>query len=276
MDLEPARDLESTPTRPRRRRQRGRKPPVEALFGLLIPMFVLSLVFGRGEPLPGMAVLLLAALAAFLLRGNARTGTNLRAALSQREAQGVAALLIPAMAISGVFGGPVMMCMVVGLAMLGLLLVAGQGGAGGDATPQEQDLAGRNVSPSLPVQTGAEVLPSLDVRDLCRGLPPTLAGEVLVTVEHLETVQVQARQEGQTRRTFDAEQSLRSYLPETVRAWKAQSPDRRDPTELERALEQIRRIPGADEQGGETARRAWETQRRFLESRAEKPKLELE
>lgn len=207
MDLERAHESDLA-DQPRSRRPRGRKKPIRALFALFIPVFVLSLVFGRGEPLPGIAVLLLVGLAAFLLLGNARTGANLRAVLSQQEAQGVAALLVPAMAISGVFGGPVMMCMVVGLAALGLLLAGWHGPTGQGTSPQEQEPVGLNVSPSLPVHTGAEVLPSLDVRELCRGLPSALAGEVLVTVEHLETTEMKARQEGQARRTFDAGQSL--------------------------------------------------------------------
>ncbi|WP_189012401.1 hypothetical protein, partial [Deinococcus malanensis] len=127
------------------------------------------------------------------------------------------------------------------------------------------------VTPAaLPAQASAEMLPSLDVRELCRGLPPTLAGEVLATVDQLEAVAVQARASNDTRRAFDARQGLSDYLPETVRAWKAQRDDERDPNELARALTQILRVAGSETSSRDSVLRAWETQQRFLEARTGK------
>ena len=89
-------------------------------------------------------------------------------------------------------------------------------------------------------------------------------------MDQLEAVEVRASQGGDARRSFDARQSLSDYLPGTVQAWKAQPEDERDPAELERALGQIRRIAGSDTSSRESARRAWETQQRFLEARTDK------
>lgn len=241
------------------------------LLALVIPIFVLSLVFSRGEPLPGMAVVLLLALAVGLRFGNARTGANLRTVFARPETAGAVSLLIYAVAVSGVFGGPVQMLAVLALAFAGLLLAAFRG------VTLVQEVTETPLTPSaqftpaaLPAQPSAEVLPSLDVRDLCRGLPPTLAGEVLATVDQLEAVAVQARGSGDTRRAFDARQGLSEYLPETVSAWKAQRDDERDPDELARALTQILRVAGSGTSSSDSVRRAWETQQRFLEARTGK------
>jgi len=236
----------------------------------LVPVFVLSLVFSRGEPLLGIAVVLLAGLAASLLLGNARTGANLRAVFARSETAGMTFLLIPATAVGGVFGGPVLMLLVVALAAAALLLVAFRGVevlsgvVSTSAAPVEK-------SPTFPAQASDEIPPGLDLRELCRGLPPTLAGEVLATVDHLEAVEVQARRSGDARRSFDARQGLDEYLLGTVRAWKAQREDERDPAELARALTQIQRIAGSGPFSSESARRTWDTQQRFLNSRSGKP-----
>lgn len=257
----------------RGRRRRGVQGG--GLLALMIPVFVLSLVFSRGEPLPGLAVLLLVALALALLFGNARTGANLRAVFARPETAGVVSLLIPAVAVSGVFGGPALMLAVLSLAFVGLLLAALRGAAllheAGLPPASPVPAAPPPAPAALPAQPSAEVLPPLDVRELCRGLPPALAGEVLATVDHLEGVAVQARQDGDVRRSFDARQGLGEYLPETVRAWKAQREDERDPAELARALARIQQVAGSDTSSSRSARRAWETQQRFLESRAGKP-----
>lgn len=257
-----------------RRARRRRKGAQGGLLALMIPVFVLSLVFSRGEPLPGLAVLLLVGLALALLFGNARTGANLRAVFARPETAGVVSLLIPAVAVSGVFGGPALMLAVLTLAFAGLLLAAFRGVAliheAGLPPAPAIPAPSQPVPAALPAQPSAEVLPQLDVRELCRGLPAALAGEVLSTVDHLETVAVQAREGGDTRRAFDARQSLSDYLPGTVQAWKAQPEDERDPAELGRALGQIRRIAGSDTSSRESARRAWDTQQRFLEARTDK------
>ncbi|WP_139806952.1 hypothetical protein [Deinococcus hopiensis] len=190
----------------------------------------MGLVFGNGNVLTALSVLLLlAALAAYLLLGDPRTAAKLPAALESKEAPRVAALLVPAVAISGVFGGSAGMCLVPGLAALALLLVAFQGPAGRIEVP---DLAAalppQDAPHPLPAGTDAEVLPSLDVRHLCRGLPSALAGEVLVTAEDLEAGGRGggAPGGGHARRAFDAGQSLRHHLPET-----GSGPGRRSPRE---------------------------------------------
>lgn len=267
MDLAPG--PESSPTLPSasRRGRPQRKTTSVGLLALFIPIFVLSLVFSRGEPLPGMAVVLLLALALSLRFGNARTGANLRAVFARPETTGVVSLLIPAMAISGIFGGPVLMLAVLALAFTGLLLAAFRGGA----LVQESMPASLRPSaphtPALPAQPSAELMPALDLRELCRGLPPVLAGEVLATVDRLEAVALQAGEQGDTRRAFDARQGLSEYLPETVRAWKAQQGDERDPDELAQALTLIQRLVGSDTSSKESLRRTWETQQRFLKAR---------
>ncbi|MPY65369.1 hypothetical protein F8S09_01500 [Deinococcus sp. SDU3-2] len=257
-----------------RRAKRRRKEDPLGLIALLIPIFVLSQVFSRGNPLPGLAVLLLVALTLLLLFGNPRTGANLRAVFARPQAAAVLALMIPAVAVSGVFGGPWLMLAVLSLAFVALGLAAFRGAdliheAGLTPAPSIPTVP-QPAPAALPAQPSAEVLPQLDVRELCRGLPPALAGEVLSTVDHLETVAVQAREGGDTRRAFDARQGLGDYLPGTVQAWKAQPEGERDPAELERALGQIRRIAGSDTSSRESARRAWDTQQRFLEARTDK------
>ncbi|MBB5233228.1 hypothetical protein [Deinococcus budaensis] len=275
MDPAPGPDPSPPALAPSARRSRRRRKEAQlGLFALVIPIFVLSLVFSRGEPLPALAVLLLVALTLALLFGHPRTGANLRAVFARPEAAAVLALLIPAVAVGGVFGGPWLMLAVLSLAFVGVGLAAFRGAAliheaGLPAAPSIPTVP-QPTPAALPAQPSAEVLPQLDVRELCRGLPSALAGEVLSTVDHLETVAVQAREGGDPRRAFDARQGLGDYLPGTVQAWKAQPEDERDPAELERALGQIRRIAGPDTSSRESARRAWETQQRFLEARTGK------
>ncbi|KEF35259.1 hypothetical protein RDMS_01915 [Deinococcus sp. RL] len=276
--MDPAPGPESLPpaeaVRPRRgggRRKRRGEDPL-GLLALLIPIFVLSQVFSRGNPLPGLAVLGLVALTLLLLFGNTRTGANLRAVFARPQTAGALALLIPAVAVSGVFGGPWLMLAVLSLAFVGLGLAAfrGVGLLSEAGVPTSPALPTVPTPAPLPAQPSAEVLPQLDVRELCRGLPPALAGEVLLTADHLEAALVRASEESDPRRAFDARQSLGDYLPGTVRAWKAQPEGERDPAELERALSQIRRIAGPDTSSRQSARRTWETQQRFLEARTEK------
>ena len=93
------------------------------------------------------------------------------------------------------------------------------------------------------------------------------AGDVFVTVEHLEQAAARAEAHGQTRAAFDARQSLHDYLPSTVEAWKAQDSADRRAEELAQALAEVRAI--ADSEDARAAqRRAWETQQRFLRSRS--------
>ncbi|MFD1732788.1 hypothetical protein ACFSC4_19495 [Deinococcus malanensis] len=49
---------------------------------------------------------------------------------------------------------------------------------------------------------------------------------------------------------------MSDYLPETVRAWKAQRDDERDPNELARALTQILRVAGSETSSRDSVLRA--------------------
>ncbi|WP_189012372.1 hypothetical protein, partial [Deinococcus malanensis] len=71
-------------------------------------------------------------------------------------------LLIPAMAVSGVFGGPLLMLAVLALAFAGLLLAAFRGGALVQEVTQTPLTPSVQVTPAaLPAQASAEMLPSL-------------------------------------------------------------------------------------------------------------------
>lgn len=266
MEAEPP---EMTRSERRARRQARKAQDVPGLlFGLMIPVLVAALIFREG--VVGYGVLALAVLTALLLYGNARTGANLRSALSREGAQGTASLIVPAMFLTGIFGGPGMMLAVLALAAVGLLLAAARGAAlpTPPTAPAVLHAEPEPTPAALPARVAGEVVTPIDIRALCRDLPPALAGEVLATVEHLEKVALSARREGDTRRAFDAGQGLGDYLPTTVNAWKAQPQALRDPAELERALAQLRAVAGPDAASGEAARQTWETQQRFLEARA--------
>lgn len=269
-----------------RRRERPhpeRRP--RSVPGLLLRVWVLMLVatllFGQGEPLPVAVALGLGLLAAALL-WHPRSGARLRRSLDGPKARRAVWMLVPAMLVSGMLGlfgtffgglaGILAMLVVLVLAAAALVLAAGSGP--GIAAGRAPEAARPTKVPALPASAPGEPL-ALDIRELCRGLPAPLAGEVLATVEHLEMAEARSREDGDARRRYDAERSLRDYLPNTVNAWKGQAPEQRDPQELARALEQIKRIAGADEHGGEGARHGWETQKRFLDSRSERTSLEL-
>lgn len=246
------------------------KTPLSFLGGLLLPVFVAALIFAEDTPLPGLGTVALALLVVALL-GTPRTRRNLIQVLERGDARRLAGLIVPAMFLAGIFGGNVMMLAVLALAALALLLAAGQSAPLLAHGAHEGPLPATSPLPQLPAQAPGEVAPPIDVRDLCRGLPPTLAGQVLATVEHLENAAREARRSGDTRRTFDAQRSLDDYLPSTVTAWKAQPEAQRDPAELERALAQVQGIAGTDSPPGEAARQTWTTQQRFLEARSGTP-----
>lgn len=178
-------------------------------------------------------------------------------------------LVIPAFAVAGIFAAdePLPMILVLMAAALALAAAMLTVRPARSPTADVKDVPAPAAVPALPAQSSGETISEIDIRALCRGLPPAVAGQVFATVEHLETVAAEARNNGDTRRSYDARQGLTDYLPNTVNAWKAQAEDQRDLDELTRALEQVREIAGADDVGGEAGRRAWNTQQRFLSSR---------
>lgn len=258
-------DLERQQRRAARRSGR-REDPSSALGGTLIALLVTGLIFG--EALVGFVLLALVAVfaAAYLVLPGARHG--LSALLPTPGLRRAAGLVVPVFVLAGIFGNPLLMVLVLVIAAL-LLAAVVFGFQPAAPTPQEgmeADLKPAAV-PALPAQSSGETVSEIDLRALCRGLPPAVAGQVFATVEHLEMVAAEAKRSGDTRRSYDARQGLTDYLPNTVNAWRAQAEDRRDLDELTRALEQVREIAGADDSGGEAGQRAWETQQRFLASR---------
>lgn len=218
------------------------------------------------QPIHALLALVAVFAAAYLVLPGARHG--LSALLPTPGLRRAAGLVVPVFVLAGIFGNPLLMVLVLVIAAL-LLAAVVFGFQPAAPTPQEgmeADLKPAAV-PALPAQSSGETVSEIDLRALCRGLPPAVAGQVFATVEHLETVAAEAKRSGDTRRSYDARQGLTDYLPNTVNAWRAQAEDRRDLDELTRALEQVREIAGADDSGGEAGQRAWETQQRFLASR---------
>lgn len=101
-------------------------------------------------------------------------------------------------------------------------------------------------------------------------LPPVPAGperpEVVKLRDELETALTRAGHSGSPRAVFDAREALERYLPETVALYQALPVTERDPADLDLALRHIRQIGVGEDLGA--ARRAWDTQRRFLADRA--------
>lgn len=259
-------DREHRHERRERRRAARRDDPLSAQGGTLIALLVTGLIFG--EALVGFALLVLVAVfaAAYLVLPGAQRG--LSALLPTPGFKRAAGLVIPVFVLAGIFGTPLLMVLV--LVIAALMLAAAVFGVRPAAPFPEagvQAVTPPAAVPALPAQASGETISEIDIRALCRGLPPAVAGQVFATVEHLEMVAVEARKNGDTRRSYDARQGLTDYLPNTVNAWKAQAEEGRDLGELTRALEQVREIAGADDSGGEAGRRAWETQQRFLASR---------
>lgn len=240
--------------------------PLAFLSGLFIPVLVLSLIFGSS--LVGAAALMLGVLAV-VLTTLPNTRQNLSTALSGRATRQSAGLIIPILAVVGIFGSDQLMVVVLAMAVVALLVMALNSRQESTKTVQA-DLLSLSEVPALPDQASGEMISTIDIRALCRGLPASVSGEVMSTVDHLELVASQAGQSGDTRRAYSARQGLSDYLPNTVNTWKELPENERNPAELQRALQQIRDIAGENEQNADTTRKAWEIQQRFLDSRADK------
>ena len=260
-----ARDPLDRAQRRAERRARRAGDPLSAPGGLLIALFVTGLIFG--SVLVGVTLLALVALfaAAYFVSPQAQRG--LSAVVTAPEFRRRSGLVIPVFVLAGIFGNPVLMVLVLLIAALALAAATLTSRAGPVTSPAAPEVPDAAAAPALPAQSSGETISEIDIRALCRGLPPAVAGQVFATVEHLETVAAEARRNGDTRRVYDAQQGLRDYLPNTVNAWKAQAEGERDLSELEWALTQVREIAGTDDADGAAGRRAWETQQRFLASR---------
>lgn len=247
--------------------QKRRKNAPEFLFGLWLSSLIAALIFGTQTAAIG--VMVLGGLLAFLLFGHPTTARNLRAVFQHKEAISAASFLVPAMFLSGIFADKPTIIMLVTVAVfaLGLLGAAIRGEAllSLDSEPlPTPEKAPQSTPPIVPLpQAASGTTPMPDLRELCRGLPAALSGEVMQTVEQLEEAAAQAKRSGDTRRSFDAEQALHDYLPQTVTAWKNQAAESRNPDELLSALAQIRTIANGSG-GSEHARQEWEIQQRFL------------
>ena len=242
------------------------KRPAEAIGGLLIGMTAISLIFGNAF----VAFTLFAVVAAFFvlagMSGDFRG--RLQAFLQSREARSGLGLVVGALALVGIFGNAFLMTVVILLAGLAILLLSRGRQVPLHEMPQWNDAANPHPAPqALPTEAQGEKISELDVRALCRGLPPMQAGQVMAAVEELELAMVEAERRGNVKAAFDARQALTDYLPGTVEAWKAQRPEDQNVSELNRALEEVRAIAGSSD--GSAQRRAWETQQRFLRSRTD-------
>lgn len=242
------------------------------LGGIFVPILAISLIFGNS--FVGMAAVMLGLLTG-LLYLMPPTQERLMALLSDIQARKGIATLIPILAVAGIFGTSFLMVLVLvaaGIALLAATLAYRLSGVTSwETSPVTTSIPAAPASvPALPAQASGEPVGEIDIRALCRGLPASVSGQVIATVEHLELVAAQARQSGDSRRAYDAQHGLHDYLPNAVNAWKAQPEHQQDVGELERALAQVREIAGPDDVDGEASRKAWEIQQRFLQERAGK------
>lgn len=249
------------------RRARRRDDPFTEMGSTLLALLALSLIFGEtvvSVVLLGCVVLLTAL---YFISAQAQRGLAILFTLPGFRR--VFRLVIPVFAVAGIFADdePLPMILVLIAAALALAVAMLTVRTAHSPAAEVKDVPAPAAVPALPAQASGETISEIDIRALCRGLPPAVAGQVFATVEHLEMVAVEARKNGDTRRSYDARQGLTDYLPNTVNAWKAQAEEGRDLDELTRALEQVLEIAGADDSGGEAGRRAWETQQRFLAAR---------
>ena len=260
-----------------KRRRKGRRPkrpqrPGEvwsAVGGLLVGALVISLIFGNSSV--GFVLLLASASVLTVGAAHPEARRRLTAFFSSKVVQESGGLAVGALVLAGIFGNEFLMVAVI-LILTALVFALGvfaptpPGGAPVRATepPAEPEPA---PVPALPAQAQGEAVSPIDIRALCRGLPPALAGDVFVTVEHLEQAALRAEASGQARAAFDARQSLRDYLPNTVEAWKAQDHADRRAEELAQALAEVRAIADSGDTRA-AQRRSWETQQRFLRSRS--------
>ena len=192
--------------------------------------------------------------AVYVLSPQAQQGLSVRAATSSfKRAVG---MVIPIFVLAGIFGNPMLMVTVLLLATLALAATVFSVRSVLTDVPQmkSRDTSTSHTTvPALSAQSSGEIIPEINIRALCRGLPPAVTGQVFATVEHLEMMVAEAKRSGDTRRAYDAQQGLKDYLPTTINAWKAQTEDQRDVGELTRALEQVyenRRPTGFRRRGG--------------------------
>ncbi|MDV6375116.1 hypothetical protein [Deinococcus arenicola] len=263
-------DIERQQRRAERRAGR-RNDPLSMLGGTLIALFAIGLIFSEGSAAVGFTLLGLVALLTGLYFVSAQAQRGMTTLLTLPGFRRTFRLIIPVFAVAGIFteGNIALMILVLVVAALALAAAMLTVRTGPAAAFQQVEIPDPTpaAAPALPAHSSGETISEIDIRALCRGLPPAVAGQVFATVDHLETVAAEARKSGDTRRSYDAQQGLKDYLPNTINAWKAQAEGERDLGELERALTQVREIAGTDDVGGEAGRRAWETQQRFLASR---------
>lgn len=251
----------------RQERRRRWKTPAEAHGAVLIGMLAVSLIFGNAF----VAATLLGVVAVFAVLSALNSTFKARfTQFSQTpSALSGSSMLVGALALAGIFGNPLLMTLVILLAGLAVLFLAisSSPAAPHVTTPPIPNFVPvpAAVAPALPAQAQGEKISELDVRALCRGLPPMQAGQVMTTVEELELAVAEAQRRGNVKAAFDARQALTDYLPGTVEAWKAQAQQDRRLEELDQALNEVRAIAGTSD--GSAQRRAWETQQRFLRSR---------
>lgn len=255
----------------RERRRRRWRTPAEAHGAMLIGMLAIAFVFGNGNPIAAITLVVVTALFAVLSAINSTFGARLKQFSQTPTALSGSTMLVGALALTGVFGNAFLMALVILLAGLAIVFLAATSAAqtseaASSATPFIPDIRPADPTPAaLPAQAQGETISPLDVRELCRGLPPMQAGQVMNAVDYLEVAVTEAEKRGNSRAAYDARQALTDYLPSTVQAWKAQRPEDQDVSELDRALDEVRAIAGTTD--GSAQRRAWETQQRFLKSR---------
>lgn len=248
----------------KKKHKRRSEHPIGFFGGISIPLFILGLIFGKNELLIGSSVLFLLILVIGLYFSRLAPARALFNDLTQNSNKSNVGLIIPLFVIAGIFGGDLLMLLVLGLAAL--MLFAGVIYYARSPTQPQNELPSVSLDKALPAISSGEVMPELNVRELCRGLPPSLSGQVMLTLEHLETVATTAETNHDTRRAFNAKQGIQDYLPNTVQAWKDQPESQRHTEELEQALRQIRDIAG--ENNDKAAKMTWETQQRFLSSKS--------
>lgn len=250
----------------KKKHKRRSEHPIGFFGGISIPLFILGLIFGKNELLIGSSVLLLLMLVIGLYFSRFAPARALLNDLIQSSNKNNVGLIIPLLVVAGIFGGDLLMLLILGLAALMLFAGVIYYAHAPQLEPKNAELPIVSLDKALPATSNGEVMPELNVRELCRGLPPSLSGQVMLTLEHLETVATTAEAHHDTRRAFNAKQGIQDYLPNTVQAWKDQPESQRHTEELEQALRQIRDIAG--ENNDKAAKMTWETQQRFLSSKS--------
>lgn len=255
----------------KKKRQRKSEGPIEFFGGLSIPLLILGLIFGRNDLWIGISVLLLFGLVLGLYLSRFPPAQAMLNDLARHKNNNGIGLIIPIFVIAGIFGNDPLMFAVLGLAALCLIIGVFYYAHTSHLTekpnpiPSTQPIQlGKTEQQTLPATASGEMMPELNIRELCQGLPPSASGQVILTLEHLEAA-VKDEANHNTQRAFNAKQGIQDYLPSTIKAWKEQPKTERNIDELEQALHQIRDIVG--ENNNEATKKAWETQQRFLASK---------